>query len=312
MSENVDEISFKSEELKENNIDIIDIVNKNINNMIYFKRTNTFNIISPKSINKIFSLILNKDQECLSDIYIDHITINILSSNNQFENNNLNENIIFDDNNNSELDNKYINILNNTTTFYINFNFNNNIEIKKKSLLKIFNHLNKSIISNSDYINLVILYLKNENKNDLVKLTIEKKILKKYKGENKIQKFNGIKQFNSSLKIPPKNKIHNIYEIDNFFNKILDHIDNYDNESSFSDKINNNDLAVPRKTIDEDLIKVVNVSFMEEGILTEGDNNENVNKNDTKIKHGRQSSNISVNNGDICSKRICNGICYII
>ena len=135
--------------------------------------------------------------------------------------------------------------------------------------------------------------------------------MKKYKGENKKQDFNGIKKFNAALKIPPRHKIQNIYEIDNCFNKILDHIDNFENESSFNDKMN--DLAVPRKTIDEDLIKVVNVSFMEEGILTEdNNNNENEYKNERKVRHARQSSNISVNNGDICSKKLCNGMCNVI
>ena len=191
-----------------------------------------------------------------------------------------------------------------------------NIVVNRKSLTKIFNYLNSTLIENSDYINLIILYLKNES--DLAKLTIEQKILKKYKSEKKKEFFNGKKEYYSNLKIPLRNESQNIYEIDNLFNKILDYIDDYDRESSFSDNINN--LIIPRKAIDEDLIKVVNVSFIEEGILNENENDKNKNldnkenneiKKKTKIKHYVESSENGMNNQNICNRNLCNGMCAI-
>lgn len=318
---------------KEKNIDIINIVKNNNKNIICLKNINTFLNINPKSINKILSLIKDENHEQLSDLYIDHITINIVSQNKESENYlNSNENIN-KENDNYELEDKYIIILNKTNKFYINFNFDkeirdnkheklsqkkkfDNIVINRKSLTKIFNYLNSTLIENSDYINLIILYLKNES--DLAKLTIEQKILKKYKSEKKKEFFNGKKEYYSNLKIPLRNESQNIYEIDNLFNKILDYIDDYDRESSFSDNINN--LIIPRKAIDEDLIKVVNVSFIEEGILNENENDKNKNldnkenneiKKKTKIKHYVESSENGMNNQNICNRNLCNGMCAI-
>ena len=321
-----------NEEEKEKNFDIINMVKNNNKNIIYIKNINSFLKINPKSINKILSLIKDKNHDNLSDIYIDHITINIISHNKEPEKNiNANENIN-KENDNLVLEDKYITILNKTNKFYINFNFDKdninpqqnfiNIPINKKSLTKIFNYLKGTLIDNSDYINLIILYLKNES--DLAKLTIEQKILKKYKSEKIKEYFYGKKDYNSNLKIPLKIESQNIYEIDNLFNKILDYIDDYDRESSFSDNINN--LIIPRKTLDEDLIKVVNVSFIEEGILNENDENkeldnndkDNVNNDNKEIKKNKKNKlnrepthNTDLSNENICNKNLCNGVCNI-
>lgn len=317
MDEKSEEMSIKSEEVKENNIDFIDIIEKNDKNIIYLKKKDDIVRINPKSIYKILSLILDKTQENLSDIYIDHITINIITPNekNKFINSIGNIDLEID---NSQLDDKYTNILKDAKKFYINLNSdkNKNIGINKNSLIKIFNFLNKSIIDNSDYINLVILYLKNENKNDLEKLAIEQKIMKKYKSE-KIMDFSGIKKHNLNLEIPLQNESHNIYELDNYFNKIIDFMDDYEEDSSFSDKING--LTIPRKTIDENIIKVVNISFIEEGILGDNfdNNDEENNKNEKEKKyskkgrHSKNPSNITIDNDNICNKNLCNGICNI-
>ena len=321
-----EELSNKTEEEeekeeKENNIDIIGIVNQNNNNIIYLKKSNDILKINSKSIFKIFSLILDQTTEHLSDIYIENITINITTPNHPPQNNsNINQNTHIR-NTTSELDNTYINILNKSTSFNINSNSdidtntNVNITINKKSLEKIFEYLNETIIDNSDFINLIILFLNQENQNELIKYTIEQKILKKYVSENIKYDFDGIKKYNSDIEVVKKNRSQKIYNLDNYFNKVLDYIDDYDRESSFSDKINN--LTIPRKTISEDLIKVVNVSFIEESILTDEDINGKNQKNNIEdenkknIRHRRNPSNVSINNDNMCDKNICNGICYI-
>ena len=118
--------------------------------------------------------------------------------------------------------------MNDVKKYYINLNNNKNIEIRKNSFIKIFNYLNKSIIDISDYINLVILYLKNKNKNDLAKLRVEQKIMRKYTKTEKIKEdFNGIKKYNLNLEITLQNESQNIYELDNYFNKKIDFIDDY-------------------------------------------------------------------------------------
>ena len=323
MLKNEEEVSIKSEEEKENDIDIIDIIEKNKRNIIRLKSINNCIKIDSKSIEKIFSIIADKNNQNISDIYIDHITINILAQNKLPDINiNNDENI---GNNSFELDKIFIDILNRADIFYINFGKNNiekeknenllNTEnnkniINEKSLKKIFKYLSKSIIDMSDYINLVILYL-NENNN--AKFSLEQKILEKYKNEN--IHFIGKKEYNSDIKVPKKNKCQNIYEFDILFNNVLDYIDDYDKESSFSDNINN--LIIPRKSIDEDLIKVVNVSFIEEGILTNDDelendglNNENKKKR-KKIKHSREPSNSSLKDEGHCNKNLCKGLCFI-
>lgn len=305
--EEISNISKQSEEEKENYIDIIDIIEKSNKNIIKIKKTNCILKINSNSIKKIFSLIIDKENEILSDMYIDNIIINIYKNKNNFK-----------------LESKYITLLEKTEIFQINFDANiNNVQqdqnnnkcnINRKSLTKIVNYLNKSIIDMSDYINLVILYLSNENKAEMAKITIEQKILEKYKKEKIIKKendINGIKQLNCKLKIPRRIKYHNIYEMDMLFNKVLDYIDDFDKDSSFSDDINN--LIIPRKHLNEDLIKVVNVSFIDGILPTESDENEKDNKKKIKAHHKRQLSDASYNNEktEACNRQICNGICNI-
>ena len=308
--EEISNISKQSEDDKANYIDIIDIIEKSNKNIIKIKKTNSILKINSKSIKKIFSLIIDKENEILSDMYIDNIIINIYKNNNNFK-----------------LESKYITLLEQTEVFQINFDSNinnvqweqnnNKCEISRKSLTKIVNYLNKSIIDISDYINLVILYLCNENKVEIAKMTIEQKILEKYKKENMRKKendvndINDIKQLNCKLYIPRRNKYHNIYEMDMLFNKVLDYIDDFDKDSSFSDDINN--LIIPRKHLSEDLIKVVNVSFIDGILPTENDENEKDNKKKIKVHHKRQLSKTSYNNEktEVCNRQICNGICNI-
>jgi hypothetical protein len=309
ISNNQDDISIKSLEGKENHNELIDAIEKNNKNIISFKSTNDILKISSKSIKKIFSLMTD-DLEKLSDIYLDHVTINIFDfipdqniaqSSNDKKANSKNENM--------ELDVKYKTVLDKTTIFNINLDNNINIEsnlkssikIERKSLQKIFSYLSESIIGMSDYINLIILYLKNENQSDLAKLVIEQKILGKYYKEPKKKASAEIKKnLNNFINVPVKNRSQNIYTFDMLFNKVLNHIDDYDKESSFSDNINN--LIIPRKSINDDLIQTANVCFVEEGILTDGK---------TSVESRKKSTSNIHPNQDICNKDLCNGMCNI-
>ena len=308
-SYNENDISIKSLEGKENHNELIDAIEKNNKNIISFKSTNDTLKISSKSIKKIFSLMTN-DLEKLSDIYLDHITINIfdfIPNQNTAQSNN--DKMTNSKIGNMELDVKYKTVLDKTTIFSINLgnnistenNLKSSIRIERKSLQKIFTYLNESIIGMSDYINLIILYLQKENQSDLAKLVIEQKILGKYyKEPKKLASIEIKKDLNNYINIPVKNRNQNIYSFDMLFNKVLDYIDDYDKESSFSDNINN--IIIPRKNIDDDLIQTANVCFVEEGILTDGRTSAESRK--------RNNSNIHTNQ-DICNKDLCNGMCNI-
>ena len=308
-SDNQNDISIKSLEGKENHNELIDAIEKNNKNIISFKSTNASLKISSKSLKKIFSLMTN-DLEKLSDIYLDQVTINIFDfipdQNLELSNH---EKMTKPQKDSMELDIKYKTILDKTTIFNINLDNNINIEsnlkssikIERKSLQKIFSYLNESIISMSDYINLIILYLQNENQSDLAKLVIEQKILGKYYKEPKKKASAEIKKdLNNYINVPVKNRSQNIYTFDMLFNKVLNYLDDYDKESSFSDNINN--LIIPRKSINDDLIQTANVCFVEEGILTDGK---------TSVESRKKSTSNIHPNQDICNKDLCNGMCNI-
>ena len=307
------ETSVKSIDEKDNNRDIIDIIEYNNKNFIIFKSKNSCPI-NVKSIAKIFSFLYEKEK--LSDIYLDYITINVFDYNSNINN----ESEEKKDSNNCqnekiELDEKHKMILDKAAIFYINLennlinknnsNTNKKITLIRKSFIKIFNYLNNSIIGMSDYINLVILYLEEENHNDLAKFLIEQKILGKYNGQPKNIIFNGKKDYNCNISIPLRNESQNIYTLDNLFNKVLDYIDDCDKESSFSDNINN--LIIPRKNIDDDLIQSAKVYFVEEGILTEFDSSK-FNYNNNKKDNNGNYQNLNQKN---CNIEFCSEMCNI-
>ena len=124
-SNNENDISIKSLEGKDNHNELIDAIEKNNKNIILFKSTNDTLKISSKSIKKIFSLMTN-DLEKLSDIYLDHVTINIFdfipNQNTAQSNNDKMTNSKIE---NMELDVKYKTVLDKTTIF--NINLGNNI-----------------------------------------------------------------------------------------------------------------------------------------------------------------------------------------
>ena len=256
------------------NIDIINIVDKINNNIIKFYSSKKILLkIKSKSIKKIFSLIEFKDN--LSDIYTEYIILNIINYNNHLKGINNDRNDV--------LDIKYEKILEKTILFYINIektknenieDINDRIKIQRKSLLKIFSYLNETIITMSDFILIIIVLIKEEIENNI----------SNYKINN---------NFTIDLKIPTKNKEQNIYKFDILFNNILNYIDDIEKESSFSGDIIK--MKIPKKKIDEKLIKNDLNLFEVEGILTDRDLE-------------TEKNNI-INNDE--SRNICNKICII-
>ena len=256
------------------NIDIINIVDKINNNIIKFYSSKKILLkIKSKSIKKIFSLIEFKDN--LSDIYTEYIILNIINYNNHLKGINNDRNDV--------LDIKYEKILEKTILFYINIektknenieDINDRIKIQRKSLLKIFSYLNETIITMSDFILIIIVLIKEEVENNI--------------SNNKINN-----NFTIDLKIPTKNKEQNIYKFDILFNNILNYIDDIEKESSFSGDIIK--MKIPKKKIDEKLIKNDLNLFEVEGILTDRDLE-------------TEKNNI-INNDE--SRNICNKICII-
>ena len=256
------------------NLDIINIVDVINNNIIKFSQSKKRLKIKSKSIKKIFSLIELKDD--LSDIFTDYIILNIITY--------IRHPKEINNEKNNELDIKYEIILEKTNLFYINIektknenieDINDRIKIHRKSLLKIFSFLNETIITKSDFILIVIVLIKEEIENNI----------SNYKINN---------YFMIDLKIPIKNKEQNIYKFDILFNNVLNSIDDYEKESSFSDDIIK--MTIPKKKIDEELIKNnLNLYEKEEGILTDRD-----------LK--TEKNNIIYNDEN---RNICNKICIL-
>ena len=265
---------------KDNDFDLISLVDKINNINIKFFHSKKRLKIKSNSIKKILSLIDNENN--LSDIYLDYIILNIKYHNKK--NKNL-EN--YDDN---ELDIKYYKILDKTKIFHINFeiikkvkieDINNKIQIHRKSLNKIFNYLGETIVSMSDYIILINILIKeedeinNNNSNSYQQSTIfnEKQI-----------NLNGIKLFKNELKIPNKNKEQSIYKYDILFTNVLNCIDDYEKDSSFSDDMIN--IATPKKTIDVEILKNDLNLLEDEGIITD----ENIKtNNNNKISNNKNN-----------------------
>ena len=280
---------------KDNDFDLINLVDKINNINIKFFHSKKRLKIKSNSIRKILSLIDNENN--LSDIYLDYIILNIKYHNKK--NKNL-EN--YDDN---ELDIKYYKILDKTKIFHINFeiikkvkieDINNKIQIHRKSLNKIFNYLGETIVSMSDYIILINILIKeedeinNNNSNSYQQSTIfnEKQI-----------NLNGIKLFKNELKIPNKNKEQSIYKYDILFTNVLNCIDDYEKDSSFSDDMIN--IATSKKTIDVKILKNDLNLLEDEGIITD----ENIKTNNNNKNHKL------IDQDKYKNRNICNNICIL-
>ena len=288
--------------LDEGTFNFIDLIKDKLTLLIITKNKINFQI-SNKSILKIFNILCDKDKgEYLENFLSDYITCSITEENDDFILNN-------QDNSLGLLDAPYIKLLEQTQDYKISINSTSNssmdeikqkllnyedqknkINIKSISMGKICKYLNKSIYDISDYINILVLYLNNQD--DFNIYTIKSKIIDKYSQSGLNAFFMGKKQFETDLKVPIKYEKSSLFKYDELFENILNKIENIENNSSddFDDikndknsNNNNNDkLDTPKKFI-EQKIKINKVNY--------DDNEDEINNNS--------------NNKCNCQKDIC-------
>ena len=291
--------------LDEGAFNFVDLIKDKLVLLITTK--NKINVqISNKSIFKIFNILCDKDKgEYIENFLSDYITCSITEENNSYK-----DDFILNNQENSLgiLDTPYIKLLEQTQDYKISINSTTNssmdeikqkllnydeqkniINIKSTSMGKICKYLNKSIYDISDYINILVLYLNNQD--DFNIYTIKSKIIDKYSQSGLNAFFMGKKLFESNVKVPIKNEKNPLFKFDDLFENILNKIENIENNSSddfdeIKDKNNtdnNNDkLDTPKKFI-EQKIKINKVNY--------DDNEDEINHNS--------------NNKCNCQKDIC-------
>ena len=296
--------------LDEGAFNFVDLIKDKLVLLITTKNKINFQV-SNKSILKIFNILCDKDKgEYIENFLSDYITCSINEDNNSYK-----DDFILNNQENSLgiLDTPYIKLLEQTQDYKISINSTTNssmdeikqkllnyedqkniINIKSTSMGKICKYLNKSIYDISDYINILVLYLNNQD--DFNIYTIKSKIIDKYSQSGLNAYFMGKKSFESNLKVPIKNEKSSLFKFDDLFENILNKIENIENNSSddfddVKDKDNNNNnnnekLDTPKKFI-EQKIKINKVNY---------DDNEDEINNNSKNKCNCQK--------DICS--FCN------
>ena len=235
--------------------------------IVNLKKSNESLQMRNKSILKIFELFNNKkNKDSFEEILIEHITCIIKDDFDTI--NHGNENSI----GNEILDGRYVELLNQTKIYKISFTKKgigntviddmkknlliyeeeqkNKLSVKSSSIKKICKLLGKTIFDMSDYINVLLVYL---NEDEINTIFIQNKILDKY---NKIEEkiiFEGIKRYETELIIPDKNKKIEINKYSDIFEKVLNRIDNMENLSDFSEenKMDENNENIPKKFIEE-------------------------------------------------------------
>ena len=291
--------------LDEGAFNFVDLIKDKLVLLITTK--NKINVqVSNRSIFKIFNILCDKDKgEYIENFLSDYITCSITEENNSYK-----DDFILNNQENSLgiLDTPYIKLLEQTQDYKISINSTTNssmdeikqkllnydeqkniINIKSTSMGKICKYLNKSIYDISDYINILVLYLNNQD--DFNIYTIKSKIIDKYSQSGLNAYFMGKKLFESNVKVPLKNEKSPLFKFDDLFENILNKIENIENNSSddfdeIKDKNNtdnNNDkLDTPKKFI-EQKIKINKVNY--------DDNEDEINHNS--------------NNKCNCQKDIC-------
>ena len=280
--------------------DFIELLKDKFFLLVTSKKTNNAINIRNNSILKIFELFCDKNnKENIETNLLNYITCIINEGEDLGTQNYANENSVGV----CVLDAPYVELLKQTKNYKINFNIkgikenpyedikknlllyeeqNNKINIKANSLKKICKFLGKSIFDISDYINVLVLYL---NEEEINKAFIQKKIIDKYNsksGENFY--FNGIKKFETKLILPEKNKKNSIYKLNSLFDKILNKMDNVENISDLSDdNMEKNEIKIdniPKKYIGQKYENEINnnKNDEEENRLPRDDNKFNCQK----------------------------------
>ena len=237
--------------------------------IVNLKKSNESLQMRNKSILKIFELFNHKNnKDSFEEILLEHITC-IITDKDDFDTiNHGNENSI----GNEILDGRYVELLNQTKIYKISFTKKgigntvidnmkknlliyeeeqkNKLSVKSSSIKKICKLLGKTIFEMSDYINVLLVYL---NEDEINKIFIQNKILDKYNKIDEKINFEGIKKYETELIIPDKNKKIEINKYSDIFEKVLNRIDNMENLSDFSEenKMNENNENIPKKFIEE-------------------------------------------------------------
>ena len=288
--------------LDEGAFNFVDLIKDKLVLLITTKNKINFQV-SNKSILKIFNILCDKDKgEYIENFLSDYITCSINEDNNSYK-----DDFILNNQENSLgiLDTPYIKLLEQTQDYKISINSTTNssmdeikqkllnyddqkniINIKSTSMGKICKYLNKSIYDISDYINILVLYLNNQD--DFNIYTIKSKIIDKYSQSGLNAYFMGKKLFESNVKVPLKNEKSPLFKFDDLFENILNKIENIENNSSddfdeIKDKNNtdnNNDkLDTPKKFIEQKIkINKVNYDDNEEEIYNNSNNKCNCQK----------------------------------
>ena len=232
--------------LNEGEINLMDILKDKLLLLVTISKNKNIINLANESIFKILKLYKNENME---SIVSDYITFNVIDDNISYkEDFPLNNN---QDNSIGILDAPFVKLLEITKNYKININLeskekstfdgikkellNNNefqkdkIDINVKSMKKICKFLNKSIYDISDYINILILFLNND---DINKAQIQNMIIDKYSKNGLNEYFMGKRNYEINLKNSIKVEKNNICKMDDLFENILNKIDYIENNSS--------------------------------------------------------------------------------
>ena len=248
-----------------------------------YKNKNEINITN-KSILKILKLFSNENIE---NILQEYITFNVIDDNISYKD----DFLLNQDNSLGILDAPFVKLLEMTNVYKISITKEikiktpldeikkellnnelqkNKIDFKDISFKKICKFLNKSIYDLSDYINILILFLNND---DINKAQLQSILIDKYSKSGQNEFFMGKKNFETNLRNPVKNDKNNIYKIDDLFENVLNKIDNIENNSSeeiFEDNkdkvnVNGEKIETPKKFI-EQKIKINQLKYDKDDI----------------------------------------------
>ena len=248
-----------------------------------YKNKNEINITN-KSILKILKLFSNENIE---NILQEYITFNVIDDNISYKD----DFLLNQDNSLGILDAPFVKLLEMTNVYKISITKEikiktpldeikkellnnelqkNKIDFKAISFKKICKFLNKSIYDLSDYINILILFLNND---DINKAQLQSILIDKYSKSGQNEFFMGKKNFETNLRNPVKNDKNNIYKIDDLFENVLNKIGNIENNSSeeiFEDNkdkvnVNGEKIETPKKFI-EQKIKINQLKYDKDDI----------------------------------------------
>ena len=295
--------------LEDGVINFVDLLSDKLLLSIKFSKNNDIYQITNKSLFKIFNLFCNDNiGENIESLLSEYITFNILDENDDFMINN-------QDNSISMLDAPFIKLLEQTKNYIINItsiNIEKNIKlnletknikinIKSNSINQICKFLGKTIYEISDYINILILYL---NDDDINKATIQSKIIDKYSKTGHNTFFMGKKLYKFDLKIPTKNDKNTLFRFDDLFENILNKIDNIENNSSEDNQEENNINKNINNNIDIDFEFEAHKKYIEQKIKINRVNYDENDENDDKNEINDNMKTKCNCQKDICS--LCN------